>query len=377
MFDNDKPYTLDSVVRMVLGAGFFIGMVWLLGYLSGVLVPFVAALLVAYLLNPLTCSLEKRVGNRGVAVLLTMLLLVVVSAAVILLVVPMMVNEFAHMGQVLSRLVSNTELADKVAAHLPPDIWAWVRETVQTPEVQELFTAQGALNAAKAVAGNVVPGIRGVAVGAINAVAGIFGVFVILLYVIFLLADFGRIKAGWQDYLPARYRESVTGFLGEFEKTMGLYFRGQIIVCLIVGVLMSIGFLLIGLPLGLVMGMLIGILNIAPYLGVAGVIPVLFLAGLDSLEAGESVWVGIGLAMAVMAVVQVIQDAVLVPKIQGESLGLSPWLILLSLSIWGRLLGFLGLLIALPMTCLCLSYYRRLLAVKAVETASRPSSETE
>ena len=377
MFESGKPYTLDSVVRMVLGAGFFIGMVWLLGYLSGVLVPFVAALLVAYLLNPLTCFIEKRVGNRGVAVLLTMLLLLAVVAGVVLLVVPMVVGEFAHMGQVLSRLVSNTEFADKVAAHLPPDIWQWVRDTVQSPEVKDLFSAQGALNAAKGVLGNVVPGIRGVAVGAINAAAGLFGVFVIVLYVIFLLADFGRIKAGWQDYLPAQYREGVTGFLDEFEKTMGLYFRGQIIVCLIVGVLMSIGFMLIGLPLGLAMGMLIGILNIAPYLGVAGVVPVLLLAGLDSLEAGESVWVGIGLAVAVMAVVQVIQDAVLVPKIQGESLGLSPWLILLSLSVWGKLLGFLGLLIALPMTCLCLSYYRRMLAKKAAELPPDPVAETD
>lgn len=377
MFESGKPYTLDSVVRMVLGAGIFIGAIWLLGYLSGVLVPFVAALLVAYLLNPMTCFIEKRVGSRGVAVLLTMLLLLAATAGVLLLLVPMMVNEFAHMGQVLSRLVSNTEFADKVAAHLPPDIWAWVRETAQSSEVRDLFTAQGALNAAKAVLGNVVPGIRGVAVGAINAAAGLFGVFVILLYVIFLLADFGRIKAGWQDYLPAPYRESVTGFLDEFEKTMGLYFRGQIIVCLIVGVLMAIGFVLIGLPLGLVMGLLIGILNIAPYLGVAGAVPVLFLAGLSSLEAGESVWMGIGLAVLVMGVVQVIQDAVLVPKIQGESLGLSPWLILLSLSIWGKLLGFLGLLIALPMTCLCLSYYRRLLARRGGAPALDPVPEAD
>lgn len=377
MFESGKPYTLDSVVRMVLGAGFFVGMVWLLGYLSGVLVPFVAALLAAYLLNPLTSRIETLVGNRGVAVLLTMLLVVVAGAGVILLVVPMMVREFAHMGQVLSQMVSNTELADKVAAHLPPDLWNWVRETARSQEVRDLFTAQGALNAAKTVAGNVVPGIRGVAVGAVNVVAGLFGLFVILLYVIFLLADFGRIKAGWQDYLPAGYREGVTAFLAEFEKTMGLYFRGQIIVCLLVGALMSIGFVLIGLPLGLVMGMLIGILNIAPYLGAVGAVPVLLLAGLDSLEAGESVWVGIGLAVAVMAVVQVIQDAVLVPRIQGESLGLSPWLILLSLSVWGRLLGFLGLLIALPMTCLCLSWYRRLLARREPAVREPLPPETE
>jgi predicted PurR-regulated permease PerM len=222
------------------------------------------------------------------------------------------------------------------------------------------------MKAARSLLTTVVPGIRGMALGALNVVAGLVGLFVILLYVIFLLADFGRIKANWQEYLPKGYREGITGFLGEFEKTMGLYFRGQIIVCLLVGVLMSTGFLLIGLPLGLVLGMLIGLLNIAPYLGVAGAVPAVLLAALNSLEAGESVWIGIGLVVAVMSVVQVIQDVVLVPKIQGESLGLSPWLILLSLSVWGKLLGFLGLLIALPMSCLCLSYYRRMLAEKEI-----------
>ncbi|WP_319541681.1 AI-2E family transporter [uncultured Pseudodesulfovibrio sp.] len=362
MFDSDKPYTLDSVVRMLLGVGFFIGLVWLLGFLSSALVPFVAALLMAYLLNPLTCFIEKYVKNRGVAVLLTMCTVMGVAVGTVVLVVPMMINEFNHMGNVLTQLASNAEFSEKVASYLPPDIWQWVRDTVQSPEVKDLFSSAGATKIAKGALQTVVPGIKGVAVGALNAVVGLIGLFVILLYLIFLLADFGKIKESWQNYLPGKYREGITGFLAEFEKTMGLYFRGQITVCLIVGVLMSFGFMLIGLPLGLVLGMLIGLLNIAPYLGAAGAVPAVLLAALDSLESGESVWVGIGLVVLVMSVVQIIQDGFLVPKIQGESLGLSPWLILLSLSIWGKLLGFLGLLIALPMTCLCLSYYRRMLA---------------
>jgi len=148
---------------------------------------------------------------------------------------------------------------------------------------------------------------------------------------------------------------------------MSRYFRSQVTIALIVGVLLSTGFLIIGLPLALVMGMFIGILNIAPYLGTIGIIPAIFLGGLGAIEAGNSPWVGMALALLVICVVQIIQDGFLVPKIQGESLGLSPWMIILSLSIWGKLLGFLGLLIALPMTCLCLSYYRRMLAGREME----------
>jgi predicted PurR-regulated permease PerM len=364
MFQSEKPYTLDSVVRMILAVGFLIGMVWLLGYLSSVLVPFVAALLLAYLLNPVASFIQKYVKSRGVAVALTLLGVVVAAGGVFLIVVPLMANEFAHMGDVLSRLASDSDFGDKVAGHLPPDIWAWVREAVQAPEVRDIFTSEGAMGAVKSALTAALPGLKGVAVGAWNVVAGVAGLFVILLYMIFLLADFGRIRNNWQNYLPGKYRESVTGFLAEFEKTMGLYFRGQVVVCLIVGVLMAAGFAIIGLPLGIVLGLLIGILNIAPYLGALGAVPAVLLAALDSLEAGESVWIGIGLVVAVMAVVQVIQDVILVPRIQGESLGLSPWLILLSLSVWGKMLGFLGLLIALPMTCLCLSWYRRLLATR-------------
>ncbi|MBG0791780.1 MAG: AI-2E family transporter [Desulfovibrionaceae bacterium] len=362
MFQSDKPYTLDSVVRMVLAAGFFIGLVWLLGYLSSVLVPFVFALLLAYLLNPVASFLERFVRSRSVAVGLTLVGVVAVAVGVVLLVVPLVVDEFAHMGKVLTRLVSDTDFSAEVAGVLPPDVWNWVRDAARSPEVRDLFTSEGALNAVKSALNAALPGLRGVAVGAWNAVAGLLGMFVILLYTVFLLADFGRIRKIWQQYLPERYREGVVGFLKEFEKTMGLYFRGQIVVCLLVGALMAAGFAIIGLPLGIVLGLLIGVLNIAPYLGVAGAIPAVLLAGLKSLEAGESAWIGIGLAVAVMVVVQVIQDVILVPRIQGESLGLSPWLILLSLSVWGKLLGFLGLLIALPMTCLCLSWYRRYLA---------------
>ena len=213
----------------------------------------------------------------------------------------------------------------------------------------------GAANIAGSAANTILPGIRGFAKGTASVLAGFIGLGIIILYVIFLLADFGKISEGWQDYLPKRYRTQVSGFLGEFEKTMSIYFRGQISIALIVGALLSIGFAIIGLPLGIVLGMFIGLLNIAPYLGAVGVIPALFLAALDSLEAGESVWIGMGLVVAVFAVVQAIQEIMLVPKIQGKSLGLSPWMIILALSVWGKLLGFLGLLIALPMTCLCLS----------------------
>jgi predicted PurR-regulated permease PerM len=358
----DTPYTLDSVVRILLGAALAAGLVWMLDYLSRALVPFVAALLLAYLLNPLASRVERMVKSRVLAVGLTVLGLLAVITALFWIVVPMMAAEFSHMGRVLADLAGNADLARRVRDHLPDGVWEWLRTLADNQDLRALFSSDGALNAARSAAARLLPGLQGVLSGTADLLAGILGLGVILLYMIFLLADFGRIRDGWQDYLPARYRHGATAFLGEFEQTMRLYFRGQVIIALLVGVFLSVGFVIIGLPMAVVLGMFIGILNIAPYLGTLGLVPAVLLAGLDSLEAGQSPWVGIALVLVVFAVVQAIQELMLVPRIQGESLGLSPWLILLSLSVWGKLLGFLGLLIALPMTCLCLSYYRRLLA---------------
>ncbi len=361
MLSHDKPYTFDSVIRMLLGAGFVAGMIWLLGYLSSALIPFVAALLLAYLLNPLTSFIEQKVKNRGVAVGITLVGLFGVAVGLFWIVVPMMAKELSQMGRVLSDLATNPAFADKLKAYLPDDLWEWLHTYASSPEAKDFFTSDGATNLLQGIADKVLPGIKNVARGTASVLTGLLGLGIIILYVVFLLADFGSIQDKWQEYLPAGYRQPIAEFLTEFESTMSRYFRGQVVIALLVGVLLSIGFLIIKLPLALVLGMFAGILNIAPYLGAVGIVPAMLLAAIGAIETGQPPLLSMGLVIVVFAVVQVIQEAVLVPKIQGQSLGLSPWLILLALSVWGQLLGFLGLLIALPMTCLCLSYYRRMI----------------
>lgn len=363
MLTSDKPYTFDSVVRMLLGVGFIAGFIWIIGYLSSALVPFVSALLLAYLLNPITSFLERKIGNRTVAVTLVLVGSIAVLTGVIMVVIPAIISEFVHMGKVLSKIATDGEFSARIRDHLPDDIWEWLVEYSSRPEVRELFTSDGASKLTETISSKVMPGIAGFAKGTLSFFGSLLTGGIIMLYLVFLLADFGRIQERWQEYIPSRYREFITGFLSEFETTMSLYFRGQISIALLVGVLLSIGFLIIDLPLAILLGMLTGILNIAPYLGTIGIIPAALLGMIASIEAGNSPLMGLGMVLLVFGVVQAIQEVVLIPKIQGQSLGLTPWMIVLALSIWGQLLGFLGLLIALPMTCLCLSYYRRQLAL--------------
>ena len=140
---------------------------------------------------------------------------------------------------------------------------------------------------------------------------------------------------------------------------MNSYFRGQGLVAFCVGVLFSIGFVIVDFPLAVGLGMFMGFLNLVPYLQTLGFVPMILLALLEAADTGQNFWWILLPAVIVVAVVQVLQDTVLVPKIMGSAMGLNPAVILLSLSVWGSLLGFIGLIIALPLTTLLISYYKR------------------
>ena len=204
-----------------------------------------------------------------------------------------------------------------------------------------------------------VPGAWKILSGAASLVIGTVGLVIVLFYLVFLLADYDHFQAAWPNMIPEDYRAATLDFLHEFAEGMRRYFRGQAAVAAIVGVLFATGFALIGLPMGILLGLFIGLLNMVPYLQIVGAVPAFLLAALGALASGGNVWIALALCGLVFAVVQTLQDMVLVPRIIGRSLGLNPVAILLSLSIWGRLLGALGLLIALPMTCLLLAWYRR------------------
>ena len=116
--------------------------------------------------------------------------------------------------------------------------------------------------------------------------------------------------------------------------------------------------------MAILLGLMLGLMNMVPYLQLLGIPPAFFLALLHAVDTGGSVWTAMGLTALVFGVVQVMQDAVLTPRIMGGVTGLSPAIILLSLSVWGKILGFLGLIIAIPATCLVLAYYRRIMLSK-------------
>ena len=125
------------------------------------------------------------------------------------------------------------------------------------------------------------------------------------------------------------------------------------------GIMFCIGFTIIDFPMAIGLGILIGILDLVPYLHAFGVVPTAFFAILKASETGESFWWVFGMALLVFIVVQIITETIVIPKIMGKTMGLNPAILLLSLSVWGALLGFIGLIIALPLTTLIIAYWQR------------------
>jgi len=357
---ENRPFTFDRIARILFSVGILTGVIWIAGYLSDVLIPFAVALLLAYLTNPLVALIQKKIPNRAVAVSIS--LLGIISIVILLgwFVIPMIAGEVVQMGRIVTDLVNNSDLAEKASRQLPPDLWQGIKDFFARPEINNFFKDINIWKIVQAIAKRALPGVWGLITGTASFFVGLIGLAVIGLYFIFLLLDYDTVR-GWKDMVPPAHRDSIAGFVDDFESAMSSYFRGQAAVASICGVLFALGFVLVGLPLGILLGLFVGLLNMVPYLQIIGLVPAGLLALVHAVESGVNIWMVLGLTGLVFVVVQILQDVILVPKIMGKVTGLNPAMMMLSLSIWGKLLGLLGMIIALPVTCLLLVYYRRLI----------------
>jgi predicted PurR-regulated permease PerM len=357
----DREFTFDRVVRLIFVLGLIWGGIQVLSYLSDVLVPFAAALLLAYLMHPLVDRVQRSVKNRGLAVFLTLAATLALITALSWVFVPRIASEFSRMTDLVADFASDPEVARRAADQIHPKIVEAAKDLLASEELEKYLEEQDLGAAATQLAKRLLPGLWKFVAGTASVLLGVLGAAIILLYLFFLLLDYSKISEGWKCLLPEKYQGPVGDFLHDFEDGMSRYFRGQAIIAGTVGVLFAVGFSIIGLPMGILFGLFVGLLNMVPYLQLVAFIPALFLCLIQTLDAGTGFWIVLGQTALVFAVVQSIQEAVLIPRIMGRIMGMAPALLLLSLSVWGKLLGLLGLLIALPATVLIFAYYRRFL----------------
>lgn len=350
---NTKPYTFDRVVRILIGLSVLVLLYLLVIRLSNVLLPFLVAWLMAYLLQPIVSFFQHklRFKSRLLSIIATLLLFFGIISGVIWILSPIVSVEVQKLSQLIVSYSKNLN----VVSFLPVALQHEIQHYISHLNIQTLLKDENIMNGIRKLA----PELWNFINGSLDFVLGFSVLIIVFLYLIFILLDYEKISAAMFGIIPPKQKKLVTEVIFDLENGMNRYFRGQALIALIVGSLFIIGFSITGLPLAIIMGLFIGILNMVPYLKTVAIIPTLILGLLQSFETGRSFGsVLLGIAI-VFIVIQMIEDMILTPRIMGKVTGLNPAIILLSLSIWGSLLGMIGLIIALPMTTLIISYYKR------------------
>jgi len=325
------------------------------GHFSSVFWPLAVAAVLALILRPLIFALEKRLHlRRPAAVILLYGVFVLLSAAALFLLIPPL------FAQTLDFLDYAPTLWASGRAYLErhyPEWIALIQRQLANPTVHQI--ADNAGTELKAMLEHAVPSLRAAGGGLVGLVAFLTHVAVIPVYLFFFLLAGDRVTEKIHANLPflsPGVREDVVFLIREFIGIVAAFFRGQLIIGLIMGALLALGFSVIGLKFGLILGFVIGLLNIVPYLGtVLGLSVTLPLAFLQP----DGGWRLVGLVLISYLIVQVIEAWVLTPRIMGKQTGLHPVTIIVAIFFWGTAFqGVLGMLLAIPLTAFFVTAWR-------------------
>lgn len=369
-----KEITFDRFVRIIGAIICIVIIYFLLRKLDFVLIPFFVAWLIAYLLYPIVCFFQYKchLRSRILSIIVTLLLLVGVLTTAAWFIIPPVIDETVRLKDIAVNYVS-LQAGNKL---IPDELEVFLKENLDMRHLSSMITFKDITEFVQ----ERVPQLIAIISSSVNALIGFIGSLIAIIYLFFILMDYERMSKGVILLVPSSHRKFVSGMIRDVETNMNAYFRGQSLIAFFVGILFAIGFVIIDFPLAIPLGLFIGVLNLVPYLQCVGFVPTLILALIKAHDTGENIWIIILSAVVVFCVVQAIQDWFLTPRIMGKVTGLNAAVILLSLSIWGTLLGFIGLIIALPLTTLILSYYKRYVLKEEtdiLEQTENPLDNTE
>jgi predicted PurR-regulated permease PerM len=334
---SSREIAMRVVLAVIAGAVSFL----LLYALRSALVGLAVALILAYLMDPLIDRFEARGWKRSPAIFACLVLGTITAVLAVLLLIPYVVNEVAGLSANLSGYAANIEgwvdyanekMGTKVTLDLSSlrDTWPQLLRDVDTEQLDPL----------KRVA-------AWAASSTLAFVLGLANVLMIPVYTFYFLRDFDRMVAWVFNLVPVTWQPLVSKHARAIDTKMGQFIRGQLTLCTILAVLYSVGLIAFGrIDMALLVGVLSGALFIIPYLGT--IVGVILGAVLCLLKFGID-WHLLGV-VGTFGVVQLLEGTLLTPKIVGESVGLHPMVVILSLFIGGALFGFMGILLAVPAT---------------------------
>lgn len=364
-----KEITFDKFVRWAGIIILILGILYVTNYLSSVLLPFFIAWFFAYLLYPVVMFIENKmhVRIRALSIIIAMLTMIAVIGGVIWLIIPPMIDQFDKLGDVLTKWLHQTTHTNNLTALIKE----WMQNNQD--QIERFLRSKDFSDTMKST----MPKLFAVVGQTANVLLSIIASMITLLYMFFILLDYETLTANWVRIFPKKNRPFWQALMNDVKRELNNYIRGQGMVALCMGIMFCIGFTIIGFPMAIGLGILIGILDLVPYLHTFALIPTAFLAMLKAADTGQSFWLVFGLAFLVFCVVQVITDMVVTPKIMGKAMGLNPAILLLSLSVWGALLGFLGLIVALPLTTLLIAYWQRYVTREKPHYLGKEPQDTE
>lgn len=345
-----RPFTFDRVVRMIITIAAIAAAVWLIGVLKNVLLPFCIACLLSYILEPFVECNQRMLHTkkRVIPVFITLIDVAVAVGLIVYLFTPTVSSELHQMGEMITKYSTKQFRIPFIPDNIADTLESRYNLSKLISDL-ESGNANFILNKGETVLGALV-----------DFLMRFVEYLLTFIYTIFIMIDYRSLGRGAKLLLPEKYKEPVLQICRDIKDSMNKYFRSQLLIAACAAVFYTAGFSLVGLPLAVVMGVLVGVLYMIPYFQYVTLIPVAIICFITSLDGSVQFWPMLGKCGLVYIVSQCICDYILTPKIMGKSLGMNPAVILLSLSIWGTLLGIIGMIIALPLTALLLSYYKRL-----------------
>lgn len=355
-FVEDSPsrpketyWTTDRIMKLIIGLAIAGALVWLLDYLTDALLPFFIACLIAYLLQPVVEFNRRWTHEKGraLASILTIVEVSAVIAGCLYLLLPVIIREFDTLDTIVREVSEGkravpaemTQVIDFINNHLNT---ASIKESLASMKFESLLSRGSSILSES-----------------IEVLKDLLDWVLTFVYVLFILIDYPQIIRGFKLIVPYKYRDGAMSVVRDMQVSMNHYFRGQGMVALCATVFYCVGFALVGLPLAIPMGLLVGILYMIPYFQYITLVPVALICFIYSLGGAESFISIFGKSLLVYVITQPTCDYIITPRIMGRELGLNAAVILLSLSVWGSLLGIIGMIIALPVTSLMMSYYEQ------------------
>ena len=322
-----------------------IAFVWLLSTTGSLLAPFLLALAIAYVLDPVTDALEKRVGGRITAIGLLGLPVLTLAVFGVVVGLPALGTQIGELIDKAPLLVERavvfiSSLEERLQGM--PGVGEPMLERLQALDVDAIFAFLQERQSM--LAQRLWGGVLGIGRGLGSAVSVLGYVVLTPVLAFYLLRDWDGLVARLGELVPPVRRDAVFSFTREYDDLLSRYLRGQVLVAVTVGSITALGFWITGFPYALLMGVLVAVFGIVPYLGLAlSLLPALIIA----LTSGDVVLSLVKVA-GVFAIAQGLEGTVISPRIVGDSVGLHPVWVVLALAVGGFYFGFAGLLLGVP-----------------------------